>query len=138
MSKTEIKVFGFPNWPEHLKLKVSAVPRPDTLEEQVIKLLAFIPSADASNENVAPVLAFVRSHLNALRETIDSPLLSAAPDLLDAVKAMQTACDEWAAEFTQKKRAANWGIINEAYCKAERAIAKAEAPRTVVPKCQRD
>jgi hypothetical protein len=39
---------------------------------------------------------------------------------------MFKAADEVAAEFIQKKRAAKWGIINDAYVKAERAIAKAE------------
>ena len=50
----------------------------------------------------------------------------AVKELLEAVKAMQDACDEWAAEFTQKKRGMNWGIVNDAYLKASRSIAKAE------------
>ncbi len=49
------------------------------------------------------------------------------PEMTEALKAMQKACDEWAAEFTQKTRAMNWGIVNDAYIKAFRAIAKAEA-----------
>ncbi len=47
-------------------------------------------------------------------------------DLVAAVKAMQAACAEWAAEFTQGKRAMNWGIVNDAYVKAARAIAASE------------
>ena len=42
--------------------------------------------------------------------------------LVEALKAMQSACDEWAAEFTQCKRAMDWGIVNDAYCKAEKAL----------------
>jgi hypothetical protein len=53
-------------------------------------------------------------------------LIAAAPDLLAALKDMFKAADEVAAEFIQKKRAAKWDIINDAYVKAERAIAKAE------------
>ena len=45
--------------------------------------------------------------------------------LLEAVRAMQAACDEWAAEFTQKKRAMDWGVVNDAYIKAAIAIARA-------------
>lgn len=57
-------------------------------------------------------------------------LIAAAPELLEAVKAMRAACDEWAAEFTQNNwifsRAMDWGIVNDAYSKAARSIAKAE------------
>jgi hypothetical protein len=53
------------------------------------------------------------------------PLHKAAPELLAALKDMFKAADEVAAEFIQNKRAAKWGIINDAYVKAERAIAKA-------------
>lgn len=56
----------------------------------------------------------------------DAHLIAAAPDLLEAVRSMQKACDEWAAEFTQKKRAMDWGVVNDAYCKASAAIAKAK------------
>ena len=41
-----------------------------------------------------------------------------------ALKAMQAACDEWAAEFTQKKRAMNWGVVNDAYIKCGRVLAR--------------
>ena len=41
-----------------------------------------------------------------------------------ALEAMQKACDEWAAEFTQKKRAMNWGIVNDAYIKCGRVLAR--------------
>lgn len=39
-----------------------------------------------------------------------------------ALKAMQAACDEWAAEFTQKTRAMNWAVVNKAYCDCEDAL----------------
>jgi hypothetical protein len=53
-------------------------------------------------------------------------VILAAPDLLEALKAMQSAAEEIAVEFIEHKRAANWGIINAAYVACERAIAKAE------------
>ena len=40
----------------------------------------------------------------------------------DALRAMFAACDEWAAEFTQHKRAMNWGVVNDAYCKASKVL----------------
>ncbi len=46
----------------------------------------------------------------------------AIPQLVEAVKAMQGACDEWAAEFTQKTRAMNWGKVNDAYMQASAAL----------------
>ena len=46
----------------------------------------------------------------------------AIPQLVAAVKAMQGACDEWAAEFTQKTRAMNWGKVNDAYMQAGAAL----------------
>ena len=73
------------------------------------------------------------------RIAADARLIARAPDLLaendrlravnaelaTAVKAMQAACDEWAAEFTQKKRAMDWGVVNDAYVKASAALARA-------------
>jgi hypothetical protein len=43
-------------------------------------------------------------------------------ELKAAIKAMFAACDEWAAEFTQKKRAMDWGVVNNAYMRAEKAL----------------
>jgi hypothetical protein len=61
-------------------------------------------------------------------ETIEQcPLCKAAPEMLAALKDMFKATDEIAAEFIQNKRAANWKIINDAYVRAELAIAKAES-----------
>jgi hypothetical protein len=60
------------------------------------------------------------------RDLANARLIAAAPELLEAVKAMQLACDEWAAEFTQKTREINWAVVNDAYIKASNAIAKAE------------
>ena len=67
----------------------------------------------------------------------DARLIAKAPEMLEAfeglveaIKAMQLACDEWAAEFTQKKRAMDWGVVNDAYVKASRAIRKAEGRET--------
>jgi len=39
-------------------------------------------------------------------------------DAVAAVQGMFAACDEWAAEFTQKKRAMDWGVVNGAYLAA--------------------
>jgi hypothetical protein len=47
----------------------------------------------------------------------------------DALKAMFAACDEWAAEFTQKKRAMDWGVVNAAYTKAAKIIRPAGSGR---------
>ena len=52
--------------------------------------------------------------------------IAAAPQLVEAVKAMQGACDEWAAEFTQKTRAMNWGKVNDAYMQATAALRAVE------------
>lgn len=49
----------------------------------------------------------------------------AGEDLLEALEAMGLAVEELLTEFVSKKRAADWGIINEAGIKAGRAIAKA-------------
>ena len=54
------------------------------------------------------------------------PLHKAASELLAALKDMFKAADEIAEEFIKNKRAANWGIINNAYLKADAAISKAE------------
>ena len=40
----------------------------------------------------------------------------------DAIRGMFAACDEWAAEFTLKKRGMNWGLVNDAYVKANRVL----------------
>jgi hypothetical protein len=40
----------------------------------------------------------------------------------DAVRAMVAATDEWAAEFTQGRRAMDWGIVNDAYLKADKVL----------------
>ena len=47
-------------------------------------------------------------------------------ELLEAVKAMQQACEEWATKLTQRKRVMDWEVIIDAYCKADAAIARAE------------
>ena len=49
----------------------------------------------------------------------------AVPDLVGALKEMFKASDEIAIEFIQKKRATNWGVVNQAYVAAEAAIRKA-------------
>ena len=74
-----------------------------------------------------------------LRETqqANARLIAAAPDLLAerdrlravntelvaALEAMRKACDEWAAEFTLKKRGMDWGVVNDAYVKCSVALA---------------
>lgn len=77
-------------------------------------------------KNKAPLIIARLNDISTVEDRFyNATLIKAAPDLLEALKAMQRACDEWAAEFTQKKRAMNWGIVNDAYCKAAAAIAKA-------------
>ena len=44
-------------------------------------------------------------------------------ELAEALYCMRLACDEWAAEFTQKKRAMDWGVVNDAYLKTTQALA---------------
>lgn len=44
-------------------------------------------------------------------------------ELAEALECMSLACDEWVAEFTQKKRGMNWGVVNDAYLKTNRALA---------------
>jgi hypothetical protein len=53
------------------------------------------------------------------------PLHAAAPELLEACKDMLKATDELMTEFISKKRAADWGVINQAMVDAGKAIAKA-------------
>ena len=50
-----------------------------------------------------------------------------AKQLAEALKAMQKAVDEIAEEFILHRRAANWGIINDAYVATNRALAAYEA-----------
>lgn len=50
------------------------------------------------------------------------PLHAAAPALLEACEVLQEAVEELLSEFVSKKRAADWGIINDAGVKASRAI----------------
>lgn len=66
----------------------------------------------------------------AWHETLEQSIVdwnqqTAAPELLEACKAMFKAADEIASEFVKKEDAADWGIINEAYMKNSAAIAKA-------------
>jgi hypothetical protein len=51
--------------------------------------------------------------------SVDKDLLRQA---YRALKGMQAATDEWAAEFSQKTRAMNWGVVNQAYCACEDSI----------------
>lgn len=47
-------------------------------------------------------------------------------ELVDALRGMEKASEEIAVEFIEHKRATNWKVVNDAYCAAARAIAKAE------------
>ena len=56
----------------------------------------------------------------------NAQLVSAAPELLSALKHMFSAADEMAGEYIKKNKVVNWGIVKDAYCLAIVAIAKAE------------
>jgi len=81
----------------------------------------------APTDLVAEVSVYTQEGVGVTQEA-NARLIAAAPDLLKAVKLMQKACDEWAAEFTQKRRGMDWGVVNTAYYAAEKAIFKAEPP----------
>ena len=52
-----------------------------------------------------------------------------AKEIIAVLKGLESACNELMTEFVSKKRAADWGIINDALVasvKARAAIAKAE------------
>lgn len=51
----------------------------------------------------------------SLRDREIRQLREVGRQLAQALDGMMGACDEWAAEFTQNKRAMNWGVVNEAY-----------------------
>lgn len=52
-------------------------------------------------------------------------VVKAAPALLEALEAQGKAVNELMTEFISKKRAANWGVINDAGVTARAAIAQA-------------
>ena len=54
------------------------------------------------------------------------PLHAAALAMLEALDAVLDANDELMTEYISKKRAANWGVINDAGVKARAAIAQAK------------
>lgn len=39
-----------------------------------------------------------------------------------AIAGLRAACSEWAEEFTLKRRAMNWGLVNQAYLRAETVL----------------
>ena len=53
-------------------------------------------------------------------------IVPVAKELLSALKGMSKAADEVAGEFIKNEKAANWGVINEAYMAQTAAIKKAE------------
>ena len=54
------------------------------------------------------------------------PLHGAAPALLEACRDMLKAANELMTEYVSKKRAANWGVINQAMVDASAAIRAAK------------
>lgn len=92
-------------------------PGPWTTNPRAILSRVFADGGLRGGDDIASV--------HGANDKANARLIAAAPELLEAVKAMQKACDEWAAEFTQKKRAMDWGVVNDAYLKASAAIAKA-------------
>lgn len=48
------------------------------------------------------------------RVAADAILFAAAPEMAKALRATMQAADELMTEFVSKKRAANWGVINDA------------------------
>lgn len=73
-------------------------------------------SYEEEQANTALIVEAVNSY-DRHRETIKA--------LVEALEGMQAACDEWAAEFVQRRRAMNWRVVNDAYISAERALAHA-------------
>jgi len=47
-------------------------------------------------------------------------------EMLEALEGMFKASNEISAEFIQNRRATNWGIVNDAYLAAEKAIRDAK------------
>ena len=51
------------------------------------------------------------------------PVLEARIKVLEeALKGMEKAADEIAAEFIRKKRATDWAVVNDAYCATRAAL----------------
>ena len=53
-------------------------------------------------------------------------LIAAAPETPGALRDLMKAIDELLTEFVSKKRAANWGVINDAMVKANGLLARIE------------
>lgn len=46
------------------------------------------------------------------------------PELIETLKNLLLACNELMTEFVSKKRAADWGLINDAMVEGQKAIAE--------------
>jgi hypothetical protein len=73
--------------------------------------------------------AYEQGRVNRLVKCADEldTLRPVVEAMAEALRAMQTAADEIAIEFIQHKRATNWGVVNDAYMSAERALAAWDA-----------
>ena len=54
-------------------------------------------------------------------------------EALEAIRGLFKASDEIAVEFIQNKRATNWAVVNEAYCRAEECLKKHNIPKEPRP-----
>jgi hypothetical protein len=62
------------------------------------------------------------------------PTHAAAGEMKEALKGMLAAAEELLAEFASKKRAADWGVVNDAMMAASRAIKIATPGKTGRPR----
>lgn len=82
-------------------------------------------SGPCATAKVVPGGIFIKTRSVVQSANILS-LVQAAPDLLAACKLMNDAVEELLTEYVSKKRATNWGVVNEAGVASSSAIRKAE------------
>ena len=103
---------------------MSATPRPWTVVRREPGPRGADGGYDIFDARNFPVLLLPDGEVNRQKADDIVRAVNTLDEAKAALEAMQKACDEWAAEFTQKKRAMNWGIVNDAYIKCGRVLAK--------------